>query len=184
MSGDLRALAEKYVALNGEIDDVRREMLACLTNGGGANPVRPTSPAARRAAGQRNHPNAIAAAKIDEKVIDLLKATPGMKVNELAKATSSKTSTTSERLRRMRTRQRRLASSQRVALTAEEIADLIAAAPAACAPWWTPLYASTAKDVAQRKPLDDRTRGQKVAAYHENRIRAQATARLNGSGAW
>jgi hypothetical protein len=50
MSGDLRALADKYVALNGEIDDVRREMFACLTNGGGANPVRPYfSPATGRA---------------------------------------------------------------------------------------------------------------------------------------
>jgi hypothetical protein len=79
-------------------------MLACLTNGAGANPVRPTSPAARRAAGQRHHPNAIAAAKIDQQVIDLLKATPGMKVSDLARLTASKTSTTSERLRRMRAR--------------------------------------------------------------------------------
>jgi hypothetical protein len=104
MSGDLRALAEKYVALNGESDDVRREVLACLTNGGGAKPVRPTS-APRRGEPASQHPNAAKAAKIDEKVIDLLKATPGMKVSELAKATSSKTSTTSERLRRMRARQ-------------------------------------------------------------------------------
>jgi hypothetical protein len=43
-------------------------------------------------------------AQIDEKIIGLLKDRPGMKVGELAKATSSKTSTTSERLRRIRAR--------------------------------------------------------------------------------
>jgi hypothetical protein len=51
MSGDLRALAEKYVAHDGEIDDVRREMLACLTNGGRANPVARLQP--RGGASQR-----------------------------------------------------------------------------------------------------------------------------------
>ncbi len=33
--GDLLALTEKYVALTGEIEDVRRAMLAALTNGAG-----------------------------------------------------------------------------------------------------------------------------------------------------
>jgi hypothetical protein len=61
---------------------------------------------------------------------------------------------------------------------------LVSPAPVACAPWLTPLYASKAKDFAQRKPLDDRTKAQKVAAFHDNRIRAQMTARANGSGAW
>jgi hypothetical protein len=82
---------------------VRREMLACLTNGGGANPVRPTS-APRRGEPASQHPNAAKAAKIDEKVIGLLKDQPGMKVNEIAKLTASKTSTASERLRRLRAR--------------------------------------------------------------------------------
>ena len=104
MSGDLRALAEKYVTLTEEIDDVRRDMLACLTNGTGANPVRPTS-APRRGEPASQHPNAAKAAKVDQQVLDLLKATPGMKVSELAKLTASKTSATSERLRRMRARQ-------------------------------------------------------------------------------
>jgi hypothetical protein len=77
-----------------------------------------------------------------------------------------------------------VAGGRRVALTAEEIAELISPAPITCAPWLLPLYASTARDVAQRKPLDDRTRAQKVAAFHDNRIRAQETARRNGSAAW
>ena len=38
----------------------------------------------------------------------------------------------------------------------EEIADLIAPAPIACAPWLTPIGASAAKDVLSRSGLDDR----------------------------
>ena len=51
MSGDLRVLAEKYVALTGEIEDVRRAMLACLTNGGGELPrsLSPGPPGKHRA---------------------------------------------------------------------------------------------------------------------------------------
>jgi hypothetical protein len=53
-----------------------------------------------------------------------------------------------------------------------------------CERWLTPLYASTAKDVAERSALDDRTKAQKVAAFHDNRVKAQETARRNGSNAW
>ena len=42
MSGDLRALAERYVTLTGEVEAVRRAMLACLTNGAGEHPIRPS----------------------------------------------------------------------------------------------------------------------------------------------
>jgi Transposase, Mutator family len=35
---DLRTLAETYVALTGQIEEVRRAMLACLTNGAGDAP--------------------------------------------------------------------------------------------------------------------------------------------------
>jgi hypothetical protein len=104
MAENLIQLAERYVRLSGELDATRDAMKRVLMNGGGESlPVRPSSPAARRAAGQR-HPKAIAAAKIDEKIIGLLKDRPGMKVGDLARATDSKTSTTSERLRRMRER--------------------------------------------------------------------------------
>ena len=74
MSGDLLVLASKYVALTGEIDDVRRQMLACLTNGAGANPVRPT-PAKRPGAKgpQPSNPKAIEAAKAEEAIVDLLR---------------------------------------------------------------------------------------------------------------
>ena len=43
------------------------------------------------------------------------------------------------------------------AASPEEIADLIAPAPIACAPWLTPIGASAAKDVLSRSGLDDRT---------------------------
>jgi Winged helix-turn-helix DNA-binding len=102
---DLVELARRYVAASDELESLRSEIRRAVMNGGAptAEPkANPSSPAARRAAGQRHHPNAIQAAKIDQKVLDLLKATPGLKVGELAKATGLKTSTTSERLRRMR----------------------------------------------------------------------------------
>jgi hypothetical protein len=41
-----------------------------------------------------------------------------------------------------------------------------------------------AHDVAGRTTLDDRTKAQRSAAFHNNRLVAQATARLNGSNAW
>jgi hypothetical protein len=102
---DLLILASKYVALTGEIEDVRRAMLACLTNGAGANPVPPT-PAKRPGAKgpQPSHPNAIAAQEAERKIVELLQATPGLKTSQLAKATSSKTNTTTERLRRLKAR--------------------------------------------------------------------------------
>jgi hypothetical protein len=44
------------------------------------------------------------------------------------------------------------------AASPEEIADLIAPAPIAWAPWLTPIGASAAKDVLSRSGLDDRPR--------------------------
>ena len=43
------------------------------------------------------------------------------------------------------------------AASPEDIADLIAPAPIAWAPWLTPIGASAAKDVLSRSGLDDRT---------------------------
>jgi hypothetical protein len=105
MSGDLLVLASKYVALTGEIDDVRRQMLACLTNGAGANPVRPT-PAKRPGAKgpQPSNPKAIEAAKAEEAIVDLLRTKPGLKISELIKSSGAKKSTVAERLRRLKTR--------------------------------------------------------------------------------
>ena len=62
------------------------------------------------------------------------------------------------------------------AASPEEIADLIAPAPIAFAPWLTPIGASAAKDVLSRNGLDDRMRSQLANAA---RPKAQATARAN-----
>lgn len=112
MSGDLRALAAEYVALQDKVEAVRRSMLACLTNGAGDHPVRPTRPAralggkAAQAQGQelQSQPNHIEAAKLaEEKILELLKAGP-LRMAEISSQMSARQSTTSERLRRMRDR--------------------------------------------------------------------------------
>jgi hypothetical protein len=104
MAGDLLVLAEKYVALTGEIEDVRRAMLSCLTNGAGEIPLRPRPPARRRPGGSQQHPNAAAAAAAERKTIELLRSSPGLGTAAIAKATGAKVNTTSERLKRLQAR--------------------------------------------------------------------------------
>jgi hypothetical protein len=118
---DLRALAEKYIHLTGEVEQVRRAMLTALTaNGAGGEPepeskanfTRPArSPSggikpkpSSRSSAQSSHPLAIKAAKVDQEIVAMLRATPGLRTVEIAKATSAKTSTTVERLKRLRAR--------------------------------------------------------------------------------
>ena len=62
----------------------------------------------------------------------------------------------------------------------EEIADLIAPAPIACAPWLTPIGASAAKDVLSRNGLDDRTAAMRSQHADAARLNGQATVRANG----
>ena len=62
----------------------------------------------------------------------------------------------------------------------DEIADLIAPAPIACAPWLTPIGASAAKDVLSRNGLDDRTAAMRSQHADAARLKAQATAWVNG----
>jgi hypothetical protein len=66
------------------------------------------------------------------------------------------------------------------AASPEEIADLLAPAPIACAPWLTPIGASAAKDVLSRNGLDDRTAAMRSQHADAARLKAQATARTNG----
>ena len=66
------------------------------------------------------------------------------------------------------------------AASPEEIADLIAPAPIACAPWLTPIGASAAKDVLSRNGLDDRTAAMRSQHADAARLKAQATVRANG----
>ena len=66
------------------------------------------------------------------------------------------------------------------AASPEEIADLIAPALIACAPWLTPIGASVAEDVLSRNGLDDRTAAMRSQHADAVRLNAQATARANG----
>ena len=98
MSENLAQLAERYLHLTGEIESVRRSMLAVLSNGEGPNP----SLAQRRSEKASQHPNAALAAEAEAKIIELIKTTPGMRTTEIAKAMDSKVNTTTQRLARMR----------------------------------------------------------------------------------
>ena len=105
MSGDLLALAAKYVALTEEIEDVRRAMLACLANGAGEQPAHP--PQAGRPGGtgsQPNHPNALKAQEAEAQIVELLRSTPGLGPSQIARETGSKVNTVSQRLARLQSK--------------------------------------------------------------------------------
>ena len=89
--------------LSGELEATREAMKRLLMNGAGdvAPTQRPTQ-ARLSKPGELKHPNAIAAQKAEAKIIELLETSPGLKISEIAKATSSKTTTTTERLKRLR----------------------------------------------------------------------------------
>lgn len=120
MAEDLRTLAAKYVSLTEEIEATRRAMLTALTNGAGeianspfakaerpggkrSQPMRAKAKATPQATG-RKHPNAIAAQAEEARLLDLLKATPGMRPVEIAKAMAARPNTTVQRLERMQER--------------------------------------------------------------------------------
>ena len=63
------------------------------------------------------------------------------------------------------------------AASPEEIADLIAPAPIACAPWLTPIGASAAKDVLSRNGLDDWTTAMRSQRAGAGRLKARANGR-------
>ena len=69
----------------------------------------------------------------------------------------------------------------RAALTDEEVAGRVSRASIACELWWTPLYASTARDVSARhgREPDDRAPAQRSEEAHAARLKAQVTARRN-----
>jgi DNA invertase Pin-like site-specific DNA recombinase len=103
MSGDLRALAAEYVALQDKVETVRRSMLACLRNGAGGEPVRPTQPARVSGGSESRHPNAKAGRQAEARILELLKERP-MRTAEIATATGSGSTTVIQRLNRMKSR--------------------------------------------------------------------------------
>jgi hypothetical protein len=92
-------LAQRYVALSAELEEMRNAMRAALTNGSQVNPTM---------AGSSGPPNKgmnreafLAQSKaVDERVLALLREKP-MRPSEIARATRGNLSTTRERLRRL-----------------------------------------------------------------------------------
>jgi hypothetical protein len=101
--GDLLGLAERFVRLSAELEQTRAAMLASLMNGAGDNPKAPFTRPARPSSG-RQHLNAIAAKEAESEIIALLRAQPNLTTSAITKATKSRPSTVSERLRRLRER--------------------------------------------------------------------------------
>jgi hypothetical protein len=106
---DLVALAEKFVRLSAEIEDVRRAMAAALGNGADSHPPppfeRPARPGARPGPKPgAAHPAKARAAKAEAQIVALLQEKPGCRTAQVAEATASKSSATIDRLRRLRDR--------------------------------------------------------------------------------
>jgi hypothetical protein len=93
-------LAERYLTLTRELEETRSAMKAILMNGAGDEQPRPTQGSLRKAASQ-SQGRFVNARAADEQVLALLRTRP-MRSVEIVKATSGKTSTVSERLRRLR----------------------------------------------------------------------------------
>jgi hypothetical protein len=96
---DLRSLAETYVALTGQIEEVRRAMLACLSNGIDPNPIRPA-----RVSGGSQPANARATEEAKAAIVQLLKDQPGLGTSAIAQALGARVDTTTGRLKTLRTR--------------------------------------------------------------------------------
>jgi hypothetical protein len=99
---DLRDLAARYVALSGEIEDVRNQMRLLLANGEGSRPTpaRLSEPGGKLDPKAKPHPNAAKAAVVEGQIVALLKERP-MSRGEIAKATQGKASSTQMRLNRL-----------------------------------------------------------------------------------
>lgn len=106
---DLVQLSRRFVELNGELEEIRRQMLKALSNGAAPESAHPFDKAPRPGKGKPHaagaasakpyvHPNAIKFAAASETVLTQLRLKP-CSTKEIAAAT--RTSTTVERLRRL-----------------------------------------------------------------------------------
>jgi hypothetical protein len=110
MGKDLVELAQRLVELDRETAEVRRRMLALLSNGADTSPAHPPRPA-RRSGGTAKPPKAKSpsrdevmakSAAADEAALVLIRSQPGVKTGEIATATQAKGTTMAERLRRLK----------------------------------------------------------------------------------
>jgi hypothetical protein len=99
---DLVELANRFVSLSTQLEETRNLMRQALANGAGVAPVRPT-PAGGKP-GKMSRAETVASAKEAEREIAALLKERPMRTAEIAAATSSRTSTASERLRKLSSR--------------------------------------------------------------------------------
>ena len=105
MGENLIQLAERFIALNGEIELVHAAMKRLLLNGGDDKPKAPFVPPARALGGSQPQ-KMIAAQAAEDRIVELLRASPGLKTGQIAERTASKTNTAVERLKRLRAKGR------------------------------------------------------------------------------
>jgi hypothetical protein len=115
MAENLVQLAERFLHLSTEIEDVRRAMLACLANSAGPvenppQPVRrsdgkqPSAPKASKPTHPARSDVMAKSAAADDAVLALLRSTPGLRTAKIARATEAKTNTLGQRLQRLSSR--------------------------------------------------------------------------------
>jgi hypothetical protein len=110
----LIALAKQYVDAAEQLAAIRSEMVRLLANGvgGGEEADRhPTlaRPKPGRASKPKAHPGKhaemrAASAALDRTTLDLIRAQPGLKTGEIRKALAMKSTTATERMKRLRAR--------------------------------------------------------------------------------
>jgi hypothetical protein len=93
----LTELARKFVDLSDQLEAVRVEIKRCVLNGGDPMPNHPPrARASTKAAGRK----AKQSAKAEAAIVTLISETP-MRTSQIARATSARVNTVSERMRRL-----------------------------------------------------------------------------------
>jgi hypothetical protein len=101
MSGNLVKLAQRFVRLSGELH-ATRDAMRLLLNGAGSpneNPTPARRPGAKRP--QSGRSKMVAAAQVEQTILELLRLSPGLRTAAIAKATAARRSTADERLKRL-----------------------------------------------------------------------------------
>jgi hypothetical protein len=134
---DLKDLAASFVALTGELEDLRRQTLSALTNGAGAGP--PAGPTGARRLVTPGKEKTEKAAEAETAIVEILK-TETLGPSELARRTEAKIATVNDRLRRLASRGLQRDEAARPRPRREEERDLLKPGlPIAASRWVLPL---------------------------------------------
>jgi hypothetical protein len=109
---DLIRLAEEFVATARQLDQIRQQMRIALTANGGdsesetaPHPTQARPKPGKAGKARVSKAEMMAAAKaLDETALDLIRAQPGVKTGEIRKALAMKSTTATERIKRLRQR--------------------------------------------------------------------------------